>query len=155
MGEPERRRRRLRAHSRRAAAAEDGRAATTEVGTEPSAATPETPERTAATGFEEPGGVAPAPPLPQAPPPRPVRARPTSGAGVRARPTSGAGTNGDESERGLRGLVGSGSSQVSVSAALRARDAARPTEAYVADAEANLTIVRRNWMPREELPRVR
>jgi hypothetical protein len=53
----------------------------------------------------------------------------------------------------LRGLVGSGSSQVSVGAALRARDAARPTEAQLADADENLVIVRRNWMPREELPR--
>jgi hypothetical protein len=53
----------------------------------------------------------------------------------------------------LRGLVGSGSSQVSVGAALRARDAARPSEAQLADAEQNLMIVRRNWTPREELPR--
>jgi hypothetical protein len=58
-----------------------------------------------------------------------------------------------EAERGLRGLVGSGSSQVSVGAALRARDAARPSDAQLADAEENLVIVRRNWMPREELPR--
>jgi hypothetical protein len=81
-------------------------------------------------------------------PGRPVRA-------TRGRPVSGAGVVGDESERGLRGLVGSGSSQVSVGAALRARDAARPTEDHLADAEANLTIVRRNWTPREELPRTR
>jgi hypothetical protein len=60
-----------------------------------------------------------------------------------------------EPERGLRGLVGSGSSQVSVSAALRARDAARPTDAHLADADANLAIVRRNWLPREDLPRNR
>ncbi|WP_438874912.1 hypothetical protein [Winogradskya consettensis] len=73
-----------------------------------------------------------------------------------SRPTSGAGAGGEEhSERGLRGLVGSGSSQVSVTAALRARDAARPTDEHYAEAEANLTIVRRNWMPREDLPRGR
>jgi hypothetical protein len=73
------------------------------------------------------------------------------------RPTSGAGAGGDEreAERGLRGLVGSGSSQVSVGAAMRARDAARPTAEQFADADENLTIVRRNWMPREELPRNR
>ncbi|BCJ60692.1 hypothetical protein Jiend_41140 [Micromonospora endophytica] len=59
----------------------------------------------------------------------------------------------DEGERGLRGLVGSGSSQVSVTAAMRARDAARPTEEDLAEAAARLTIVRRNWTPREELPR--
>jgi len=60
-----------------------------------------------------------------------------------------------EAERGLRGLVGSGSSQVSVGAALRARDAARPTDEQLADADHNLTIVRRNWVPREDLPRNR
>lgn len=58
-----------------------------------------------------------------------------------------------DGERGLRGLVGSGSSQVTVRAALRARDAARPTAADLAEAEAELTVVRRNWVPREELPR--
>ena len=56
-------------------------------------------------------------------------------------------------ERGLRGLVGGGSSQVSVTAALRARDAARPSEADLARAEAELAIVRRGWVPREDLPR--
>ncbi|WP_213453367.1 hypothetical protein [Rhizomonospora bruguierae] len=63
------------------------------------------------------------------------------------------GGRGDDTERGLRGLVGAGSSQVSVGAALRARDAARPTEAHLVDAEAHLHIVRRGWVPREELPR--
>ena len=67
----------------------------------------------------------------------------------------GAVTEERESERGLRGLVGSGSSQVSVGAALRARDAARPSEEQLADADRNLTIVRRNWVPREDLPRNR
>ena len=77
----------------------------------------------------------------QAPPVRPRPRLPRA-------PTSGAGF-GDERdvERGLRGLVGSGSSQVSVGAALRARDAARPTEAHLAEAEGNLAIVRRNWSP--------
>jgi hypothetical protein len=56
-------------------------------------------------------------------------------------------------ERGLRGLVGGGSSQVSVTAALRARDAARPDEADLARAEEELVIVRRGWVPREDLPR--
>lgn len=59
----------------------------------------------------------------------------------------------DEGERGLRGLVGSGSSQVAVAAAMRARDASRPTEADLAEAEARVVIVRRNWVPREDLPR--
>jgi hypothetical protein len=58
-----------------------------------------------------------------------------------------------ESERGLRGLVGSGASQVRVGAAMRARDASRPTPEDEAEAEARLVVVRRNWVPREELPR--
>ncbi|KAB1913929.1 hypothetical protein F8274_08730 [Micromonospora sp. AMSO31t] len=64
-----------------------------------------------------------------------------------------AGPPGEEGERGLRGLVGSGSSQVSVTAALRARDAARPSDEDLAEAEARVMVVRRNWVPREELPR--
>ncbi|WP_018786897.1 hypothetical protein [Micromonospora sp. CNB394] len=59
----------------------------------------------------------------------------------------------EEGERGLRGLVGSGSSQVSVTAALRARDAARPSEDDLAEAEQRVVLIRRNWVPREELPR--
>ncbi|MTK04364.1 hypothetical protein [Micromonospora sp. CP22] len=59
----------------------------------------------------------------------------------------------EESERGLRGLVGSGSSQVSVTAAMRARDAARPTDEDLAEAAERVVIVRRNWTPRDELPR--
>ncbi|WP_432831188.1 hypothetical protein [Dactylosporangium sp. CA-092794] len=57
------------------------------------------------------------------------------------------------SERGLRGLVGGGASQVSVSAAMRARDAARPSDDDLAAAERDLQIVRRGWVPREELTR--
>jgi hypothetical protein len=67
---------------------------------------------------------------------------------------NGNGTGDDrETERGLRGLVGSGASQVSLSAALRARDAGRPDDADIAAAERDLVIVRRGWVPREDLPR--
>jgi hypothetical protein len=52
-----------------------------------------------------------------------------------------------EVERGLRGLVGGGASQVGVAAAMRARDAARPTDEDLASAEANLIIIRRGWTP--------
>ncbi|SBT46214.1 hypothetical protein [Micromonospora auratinigra] len=72
---------------------------------------------------------------------------------VHDEPPRGRRSGPDEGERGLRGLVGSGSSQVSATAALRARDAARPTDADLAEAEARVVIVRRNWVPREELPR--
>jgi hypothetical protein len=102
-----------------------------------------------------------APPAERAPRPAPSR-RPNGNGGGPAGGTGGAtggGTGGGpddrETERGLRGLVGSGSSQVSVGAALRARDAARPTDQHLADADRNLTIVRRNWVPREDLPRNR
>jgi hypothetical protein len=54
------------------------------------------------------------------------------------------------SERGLRGLVGGGSSQVNVRAALRARDATRPRAADLAAAESNLVIIRRGWTPPAE-----
>jgi hypothetical protein len=59
-------------------------------------------------------------------------------------------TDGDvASERGLRGLIGGGSSQVNPSMAMRARDAARAVASDLARAEADLVIVRRNWTPRD------
>jgi hypothetical protein len=127
MGEPERRRRRLRPSSSSATPANVPAPGDQTV--EPPAESPVTPA--------EPVGVRP---------PRGVPGR---------RPTSGApgGAEDREAERGLRGLVGSGSSQVSVGAALRARDAARPTDEQLADADENLPIVRRNWQPREDLPK--
>jgi hypothetical protein len=133
MGEPERRRRRLRpAH---------GPAGEAPEAADPAPAVPaedfvSAPIETAA--IEDPAEDAPKKPR----------------AGFIGRPRPAAGDD-REVERGLRGLVGSGSSQVSVGAALRARDAARPTDAQLADAEQNLAIVRRNWTPREELPRNR
>jgi len=58
-----------------------------------------------------------------------------------------------EVERGLRALVGAGTSQITVAAAMRARDAARPSDDDIAASEARLVIVRRGWVPREQLPR--
>jgi hypothetical protein len=55
----------------------------------------------------------------------------------------------DDHERGLRGLVGGGSSQVSVAAAMRARDASRPSDADLAEAQQSLVIVHRGWVPRD------
>lgn len=52
-----------------------------------------------------------------------------------------------DSERGLRGLVGAGPTQVGVQAAMRARDASRPTEEELAAADADVVIVRRHWRP--------
>jgi hypothetical protein len=50
-------------------------------------------------------------------------------------------------DRGLRDLVGAGSSQVGVSGALRARDVNRPSEEELAQAERDVVVVRRNWKP--------
>ncbi|MEJ3744503.1 hypothetical protein WEI85_14550 [Actinomycetes bacterium KLBMP 9797] len=88
----------------------------------------------------------PPPHPPSSQPPSPPSSPPSSPAAP-ARPSA----PGDEreTERGLRGLVGSGSSQVGTSAAMRARDAARPTETDLAEAEQRLVIVRRNWVPRD------
>lgn len=72
--------------------------------------------------------------------------------GARRGPDPGPTADERDAERGLRGLIGSGASQVSVAAAMRARDAARPTEADLAEAAQRLVLVRRNWVPRDELP---
>jgi hypothetical protein len=153
MGEPERRRRRLRAPSSSSAAAPppapaepviDPAGTAAEVGPAETAAAETAAAETAAVetaAVEDPEVPEPAAPRPTRRPPRPPSA------------PGGGSAGGDEVERGLRGLVGSGSSQVSVGAALRARDAARPTDEHLADAGENLTIVRRNWTPREDLPR--
>jgi hypothetical protein len=57
--------------------------------------------------------------------------------------------NRDGGERGWRDLVGAGRSQLGVSGALRGRDANRPTEDDLAEAEREIVIVRRHWKPRE------
>ena len=50
-------------------------------------------------------------------------------------------------DRGWRDLAGNSPSQLGVSGALRARDVARPSEADLAAAERELTIVHRQWQP--------
>jgi hypothetical protein len=56
----------------------------------------------------------------------------------------------DAGDRGLRDLVGSGSSQLGLSGALRARDVNRPSEEDLAAAERSIVLVRRNWKPPAE-----
>jgi hypothetical protein len=161
MAEPERRRRRLRPSSSSASPATvpapgvetPGTPATAPMTEQPRPPTTEQPRPPTTEQPRPPVSDQPRPPMEQARPPRtPPSRRPTSGAGTGAGAAS-AGPEDREAERGLRGLVGSGSSQVSVGAAMRARDAARPTDEQLADAAANLPIVRRNWQPREELPK--
>jgi hypothetical protein len=141
MGEPERRRRRLRPPHGPAGEAPEAADSAPAVAAEDVVTAP-------AVGETVPVETVETAPIDDPVDETPKKAR--AGFAGRPRPATG-----DEVERGLRGLVGSGSSQVSVGAALRARDAARPTDAQIADAEQNLAIVRRNWTPREELPRNR
>jgi hypothetical protein len=70
-------------------------------------------------------------------------------ADLQARPPT---TEPREDDRALRGLVGAGPSMLSLDAALRARDASRPTEEEMAEAERDLVIVRRQYVPTESLP---
>jgi len=73
------------------------------------------------------------------PEPRPPRADPPARAKPKAR--------GDSTDRGLRGLVGAGPSQLGVSGALRGRDVNRPSDDDLAEAERDVVLVRRNWKP--------
>ncbi|MFI7209608.1 hypothetical protein ACIBP4_08580 [Micromonospora maritima] len=140
MGEAERRRRRLRHHGEADEPAGAGEATASTAGVHDDVAPrlPRAPRRAEPESSDDrsraPRGGRRGEPEPE---PRGRRAGPAA----------------DEGERGLRGLVGSGSSQVSVTAAMRARDAARPTEDDLAEAEERVVLVRRNWVPREELPR--
>jgi hypothetical protein len=95
--------------------------------------------------------VSPEPPAEPTPPARSARSRPTKADPTAVPDGAWAGAELDPAvaERGLRGLVGGGSSQVSPQAAMRARDAARPRPEDLARAEAELQIVRRYWTPRD------
>lgn len=140
VGDAERRRRRLRHHGE--AGQPEGEAATGRGGRpEPPVSAADGPTAVTAAVYDDDGGARSR---------RGVRRGEAESPEPRGRR---GGPAAEEGERGLRGLVGSGSSQVSVTAALRARDAARPTDADLAEAEARVVIVRRNWVPREELPR--
>lgn len=48
--------------------------------------------------------------------------------------------------------MGAGPSQLPLDAAMRARDASRPTDEDLAEAEATVTLVRRQYVPTESLP---
>ena len=52
-----------------------------------------------------------------------------------------------DSERGWRDLAGNSPSQVGLSAAMRARDIARPNAEQLAAAERTVVVVRREWQP--------
>jgi hypothetical protein len=87
-------------------------------------------------------------PGPPRPPAEPAPIKPEAGKPEAAKPEAGKrrGRN-DPTERGLRELVGAGSSQLGPVRAMRARDANRPTEADLAQAEEEIVLVRRHWKP--------
>lgn len=75
---------------------------------------------------------------------RPERHRkPSNGGAERAASPD----RGERADRGLRDLVGAGSSQLGVSGALRGRDVNRPTDEDIAEAERDVVLVRRHWKP--------
>ncbi|HEX6756175.1 MAG TPA: hypothetical protein VF109_09540 [Mycobacteriales bacterium] len=94
-----------------------------------------TPGEHAAPVAEPPAEERPAPAAPVAP------AEAEVGKVAKARPRRA------DAERGLRGIVGAGPSQVGTAGAMRARDAARPTAEDLAAAERDLVIVRRHYVP--------
>jgi len=58
-------------------------------------------------------------------------------------------------ERGLRGIVGAGPSQVGLLGAMRARDAAKPSAEEMAAAERDVVVVRRHYVAPDSLPGAR
>jgi hypothetical protein len=98
-----------------------------------------------------PQGPVPGPPTPAADPaePRPQRADPAVARGPSKRRRTGKEKN-SGAERGMRDLVGPGHSALGVDGALRGRDVNRPSEAELAEAERDVSIVRRNWRPPPE-----
>lgn len=73
--------------------------------------------------------------------------RPGDSGGRRGRPAGP-----ESSERSLRSLVTTRSTQVPSTAAMRAREVALPDAADLAEAEAELVIVRRHYVPPTSLP---
>jgi len=57
-------------------------------------------------------------------------------------------SGGRDAERGIRALVGAGPTQIPKDVAMRVRDASRPTEEDLDEAERTTQVVRRNWQPR-------
>lgn len=107
--------------------------------------------RTGSRSRQQPPPAASASPAPEpdaAAPPRPAPPQSPASAGKRRARRSRSGTaKRDPSEHSLREIVGAGPSQLSLSAALRARDVNRPTDEDIAEAERDIVLVRRHWRP--------
>jgi predicted flap endonuclease-1-like 5' DNA nuclease len=103
---------------------------------------------------EEPAPVAePAPAEEPAEKPPPVKEPPA--ATQVAAPKRKSRARHTDVERGLRGIVGAGPSQVGVLGAMRARDAAKPTAEEMAAAERDVVVVRRHYVAPDSLPGAR
>ncbi|HEX3337350.1 MAG TPA: hypothetical protein VHS54_12885 [Jatrophihabitans sp.] len=87
------------------------------------------------------------PPSPAAPPAAPPPAAETGKAAAPPQPARKRRASRESGERGLRDIVGAGSSQLGVSGALRGRDVNRPTDEDLLEAARDVVIVRRNWKP--------
>ncbi len=143
MGEPEPPRHRRRERRR--------------TGTAP--AVPDEAPREYAGQTSPPPGESPAAPAGGAPEPVPAEPGPAAPTSTAA-PAAGAGKRkgrGRQSdvERGLRGIVGAGPSQVGLLGAMRARDAAKPTAEEMATAERDVVVVRRHYVAPDSLPGAR
>jgi len=87
-------------------------------------------------------------PAPPRPPAEPAPINPEAGKPEAGKPEGGKRrSRSDPTERGLRELVGAGSSQLGPVRAMRARDANRPSEADLAQAEEEIVLVHRHWKP--------
>ncbi|MGI8868022.1 MAG: hypothetical protein ACR2F6_04015 [Mycobacteriales bacterium] len=89
---------------------------------------------------------------PGGPPPTPADVPPSGAAGAQRKADRRPDRSGREQspatrERGLRNLVGSGSSQVGTLPAMRARDVGRPSDEQIAAAERDVELVRRHYTP--------
>ena len=103
------------------------------------------PERDTAP---RPGPTAPRPSAPAEPATaKPQAARPDANPDAAKPDAAKRRARNDPTERGLRELVGAGSSQLGPVRAMRARDANRPTDADLAQAEEEIVLLRRHWKP--------
>jgi hypothetical protein len=128
--------------------------------TQPAPPVDDAPREHAAPPAAPPAEVSAPPPAEVSAPPAGQDEPPGSGPGDAPDATGAAAkrktkTRRNDVERGLRGIVGAGPSQVGVLGAMRARDAARPTAEDLAAAERDVVIVRRHYVPPDNLPGAR
>lgn len=99
------------------------------------------PAPAAAPGYGKPPAK-PAPPAKSEPPDR--------SESLVARPPRAERNRAESPDRQWRELAGAGRTQLTLGAALRARDADRPSAAELAEAEQTVAIQHRNWVPAKD-----